>query len=206
MFKTNGNNLFGGNWLSKSLFVLSLIFLCLTVITFMSKIQIYDPVSKEIISSETPWKIAILWLTLSFITAIIAYRLAGGKRNPTIWKGKDLYELIKHATLSGEAKIGFHSLRDQRLLLAKLESIGIKKRPSEDIRQFIRNKIVIDRRAFDICQDDTIIQMIHNGKEWFWDGYGHKKTAQYFHEAEIIFDIKSSADYMFLEVLEGLKK
>lgn len=47
--------------------------------------------------------------------------------------------------------------------------------------------------------------MIHDGKEWFWDGYGNKKTAQYFHEAEIIFDLKSSVDYIFPEVLEGFK-
>ena len=206
MSKIDGSGLFGGNLWSKFLFFLSFIFLCLAGITLISKIQTYDPVSKEIVSSETLWRIAILWFILSFITGYIAYRLAGGRQNPTIWKDKDLYDLLKHTALSGKARIGFHTLRDQKLLLNKLESIGLRKGPSEDVRQFIRDKIVVNRRAFDICRDNIIIQMIHSGKEWFWDGYGNKRTAQYFHEAEIIFDFKSSVDYMFCEVLEDLKE
>jgi len=205
MSKINGNNLSRGNWLSKSLFVLSFIFLCLTGITLISKSETYDPISKKIISSEIPWEIAILWFVLSLITSYIAYRLAAGRRNPSLWKDKNLYDLLKHVALSGQARISFHSLRDQKVLLDKLDSIGVKKRALEDVRKFIREKIINDRKVFNVLQDDIIIQMIHNGKEWFWDGYGNKKTAQYFHEAEIIFDIKSSVDYMFLEVLEGLK-
>lgn len=206
MFKTNKSDLFGGSLLSKILGLSSLIFLIFTFITLMSRMETYDITSKEVVSSEIPWKIAILWFVLSGITGYIAYRLAGGRKNPTIWKDKDLYELLKYAALSGQARIGFHSLRDQSLLLVKLESIGIKKELSEDTRQFIRDKVVMDRRVFDICRDNMIIQMIHKGKEWFWDGYGKRKTVQYFHEAEIIFDLKSSIDYIFFEVLEGLKE
>lgn len=205
MSKANDGDLFRGSSWSKLLGFLSIIFLLLTGVTLISRIDTYDPVSKKIISSEIPWKIAILWFALSFVTGVIAYRLAGRRRNPAIWKGGDLYELIKHATLSGEAKIGFHSLRDQGLLLVKLESIGIIKKPSEDVRQFIRNKIVMDRRAFDILRDHVIIELVHGGREWFWDGYGRQRAAQYFHEAEIIFNIGSSVGYMFFEVLEGLK-
>jgi hypothetical protein len=205
MPKSNSSDLFGGNFWSKLLFLCSFLFLCLTGITLMSKMQTYDPISKEILSSETPWKTAVLLFILALVTGFIAYRLAGGKRNPAIWEGKDLYDLLKHTALSGHAKIGFHSLRDQNLLLSKLESIGIRKKLSQDIRQFIRDKIVTDRRAFDICRDNIVIQMIHNGKEWFWDGYGNKTTAQFFNEAEIIFDLNSSVDYIFSEAFEGLK-
>jgi len=53
MYKNNSNNLFGGNWFSKSLFVLSLIFLCLTIITLITKIQTYDSISKEIETSRS---------------------------------------------------------------------------------------------------------------------------------------------------------
>lgn len=204
MSKANKNDLFGGSLWSKVLFILSFILLFLTVITLMSKIETYDPVSKEIVSSKTPWKIAILLFIISFVTSYIAYRLAGEKKNPAIWKGKDLYDLIKHVSMSGQAKIGFHSLRDQGLLLIKLESIGMKKKPVEDARQFIRDKVVMDRRAFDICRENIIIKMIYNGREWFWDGYGEKQTAQYFHKAEIIFDLNSSVNYIFSNVLEGL--
>lgn len=176
MPKINGSNLFGGNPWSKILGFLSFLFLCLAGITSISKIDTVDLVSKKIISSETPWKIAILWFAFSIVTGYISYHIAGGRRNPAIggarypiptgpddiasikrfsdWKEKDLYDLIKHVSTSGQAKIGFHSLRDQSLLLSKLESIGIKKKPSEETRQFIRDKIVMDRRAFDICRDN----------------------------------------------------
>lgn len=209
MAKSNGRDLFQGNKWSKFLFFLSFIFLCLSGVTLISKIETYVPVSKRIVSSETPWKIAILWFALSLVTGYIAYRLAEGRQNPTIWEGiwegKELYDLLKNAVMLGQAKIGFHSLRHQKLLLAKLKSIGIKKGVFEDTRQFIRDKIVTNPRAFDILRDHILIQMNHKGKVWFWDGCGNKKTAQYFHEAEIIFDLESSLDYMFAEVLEGLR-
>lgn len=183
------SDLYKGSSLSKAFGFISFVLLIFSVF--------------QLITSN--WALGIFGIVLSIATAYIGYRFAGGRRNPAIWKGKDLYDLIKHVSMSGQAKIGFHSLRDQSLLLTKLESIGIKKKPFEDIRQFIRDKVIMDRRAFDICRDNIIIQMIHDGKEWFWDGYGNKKTAQYFHEAEIIFDLKSSVDYIFSEVLEGLK-
>ena len=91
MFKTNKSDLFGRSLLSKILGLSSFIFLILTVITLMSRMETYDLTSKEVVSSEIPWKIAILWFVLSGITGYIAYRLAGGKKNPTIWKDKDLY-------------------------------------------------------------------------------------------------------------------
>jgi hypothetical protein len=205
MSKIGDNNLFGGNWRSKFLFVLSFIFLCLAVVILVSKIQIYDPVSKEITSSETPWKIVILFFLFSSIAGYVAYRFAGGRKNPSTWKDENLHKLLRHTVLSGQAKIGLHTLRDQKLLLKKLKSIGLEKKWSEDPRQFIREKVIKDPEAFNVLRDDVIIKMIHNRKEWFWDGHGNKKTAQCFHEAEIIFDIKSLADYMFSEVLEGLK-
>jgi len=46
--------------------------------------------------------------------------------------------------------------------------------------------------------------MIHEGKQFFWDGYGKQRDMQYFHEAEIIVDLKSAAYNMFRNVLEGL--
>ena len=81
MSKINGNNLFKGNRLSKFLFTLSFIFLCLAGITLISRIETYDLISKKIISSEIPWKIAILWFVLSLIAGYISYRLARGRQN-----------------------------------------------------------------------------------------------------------------------------
>ncbi|MBI4823785.1 MAG: hypothetical protein HY805_06110 [Nitrospirae bacterium] len=137
MSKIKGSDFFGGNRWSKFLAFLSFIFLCLTGITLISKIQTYDPISQEIISSEIPWKIAILLFALSLITGYISYRLAGGRRNPAIWKDADLYSLLVHTEAVRECRIGFHALRDQKLIIDKLKSIGLTKRPSKDTRQFI---------------------------------------------------------------------
>jgi hypothetical protein len=187
--KNNWDKLTAGRMLSKLLFVFQWFVLALAIFLF-------------IIGS---WKLGIIVAGFAILTVFTSYRLAGGKRNPAIWESKDLYDLLKNAFLSGKAKIGFHSLRDQNSLLNKLASIGINKKPTEDARQFIRDKVVMNRQAFDICRDSIIIQMIHNHEEWFWNGYGKLRNVQYFHVAEIIFDLDSSIDYMFSDVLEGLK-
>ena len=192
MTKADRNELhkmFGGSFLSRLFLVLHLSLVFLSVFYF--------------IAGE--WKLGIFTVCAALLVVYVAYRLTGGKQNPAIWEGKDLYNVLRYAADTRQAKIGFHSLRDQSLLLDKLESIGITKKPSQDTRQFIRDKIVDDHQVFDICRDDVIIQMIHNGKECFWDGYGNKTTAQFFHKAEIIFELKSSVDYAFYEVLEGLE-
>jgi hypothetical protein len=187
--KNNWDKLTGGRILSKWLFVFQWFVLALAIFLF-------------IIGS---WKLGIIIAGFAILIAFTSYRLAGGRRNAAIWEGKDLYDLLKNASLSGKAKIGFHSLRNQNSLLNKLASIGINKKPTEDTRQFIRDKVVLSQQAFDICRDSIIIQMIHNHEEWFWDGYGKLRNVQYFHEAEILFDLDSSIDYMFTDMLEGLK-
>ena len=198
--KTDG---FGGRLLSKVLFAFSFILLCLSGAMFLSKIEDYDLISKQVISSRTPWGSAVALLCLGIATGWISYRLAGGKRNPTIWADMNLYTLLKHAALSGNARIGFHTLRDQQLLISKLESFGFVKSPGANTRDFIRQEIIKHPKAFEALRDKILIEMIHNGEENFWDGYGKKKTAAFFHEAEILFDIEPSCDYMFYKALEG---
>ncbi len=199
--KTDG---FGGSLLSKSLFGVSFLLLCLSGVMFLSKIEDYDPISKQVISSKTPWGSVLILLFLGIVIGWISYHLAGGKRNPTIWAEMNLYALLKHAALSGDARIGFHMLRDQQSLMSKLESFGFTKSPYANTRDFIREEIIKNPKAFEALRDKILIEIIHNGEENFWDGYGKKRTAAFFHEAEILFDLNSSCDYMFNEILEGL--
>lgn len=187
-FKDEWNELTQGSKLSKFLFIMNWLFLGFAVLFFISG----------------HWKFGLLFLGVAGGTAFISYRLAGGRQNPIIWKDKSLYDLFKNALESGEAKIGFHSLRDQKSLLTNLASAGIKKSPFKYTRQFLRDKITNNPHAFQICQGNMIIQMIHKGEQLFWDGYGKRREKQYFHEAEIIVDLKTSAYYMFRNVLEGL--
>lgn len=86
------NELTGKNKLSKILFVISMILLVLSGITFFSKIKNIDPVSGAVLSSETPWKLVGLFFFVSIITGYISYRLAGGRNNPAIYKGKNKLE------------------------------------------------------------------------------------------------------------------
>jgi len=160
------------------------------------------------------------------IPEIIAETLKEAQRNPTkeTWEklkkillenppeekikkqSRDLYRALKDAVLSGKARIGFHRFRNQQVLLDKLSLIGIKKKFLQNTCNFIQEQIVANPQALDVLRGEICIQMIHKGREWFWDGYGNRKTAQYFHETEIIFDLESSAYSMFSEVLEGLKE
>jgi len=187
-FNDEWNELTQRNKLSKFLFIIHWLLLASAVLLFISG----------------QWKFGLLFLGLAGVSIFFSYRLAGGRQNPIIWEDKSLYEVFRNAVDSGEAKIGFHSLRDQKSLLTNLESAGIKKSPFKDTRQFLRDKIADDPRAFQICQNNMIIQMIHEGKQFFWDGYGKQRDMQYFHEAEIIVDLKSAAYNMFRNVLEGL--
>ncbi len=88
------DELTGGSKLSRVLFVISMIFLVLSGITLFSKIQTIDPVSGATLTSETPWKIAGIFLFMSISTGYISYRLAGGRENPAIYKGKNQRELF----------------------------------------------------------------------------------------------------------------
>lgn len=204
MSKTDDKDFYAGSLWSKVLGFLSCTLLILSGVFLISEVVTYNPISKETVSSRTPWEIVILLFVVGVVTAYVAYRFAGGSKNPAIWKDMSLYELLKYLVLSGQARVGLHRFRDQGLLLTHLESVGIQKGPAEDVGNFVRNKIIKDRKAFNILQKDIVIKMIHNGEERFWDGYGKKQPAQFFIKAEIILDVRSEAHYMLSEVLEGL--
>ena len=80
------SDLFGGSKWSKFLYVLSIIFLLLTVIALISTIDTFDPISKKIVYTQRLWKIGILFFVISIISGYIAYLLAGGKINPAIYE------------------------------------------------------------------------------------------------------------------------
>lgn len=195
---------FSGSRLSKLIFFISWLFLICLVLSFFWRIEDYDLQNKTIVSSRWAWESTVAFAIAWLCTSYLSYRLAGGRHNPVIWEDKSLFELLKNAFESREAKIGFHSLRDQKNLLEDLSSAEIKKGPLKDTRQFLREKITNDPKAFQICRDYIIFQMIHQGKLMFWDGYGNEKDTQCFHNAEIVVDLKSTAYHMFKNVFEGL--
>jgi hypothetical protein len=83
----------GGSRWSKILYAISLIALILAVVNLCSKVNTYDPVSKVVVSSETPWTMVILCFVIAIIASYISYRIAGGRNNPSLkpatYKGAD---------------------------------------------------------------------------------------------------------------------
>lgn len=118
----------------------------------------------------------------------------------------ELFHALKDAALSKKTKIGFHLFRNQQILLDMLSTVGIKKRFWQNTRDFIREQIITKPQVYDVLCSKICIQMNHKGEVWFWDGYGHKKSGQHYHESEIIFDLSSDIYVMFSGVLEGLKE
>lgn len=137
--------IYRGNKWSKFCGILSFIFLCLGGITLVSKVHIYDILSKEIISSETPWKIAIIFLVLSIVLAYISYRLAGGKRNPELLKSywstkKGNIDVISEpiGEWHDKIKVMFEILEQDANgdYLAALKHLNIKHMPEEVLKAY----------------------------------------------------------------------
>jgi hypothetical protein len=135
---------FGGSRLSKFLYSASMWILICLAVSFFAQFDAFD--RGTIVSSRWAWEVTVACAIAWLCTAVLAYRLAGGRRNPFIWEDLSLFELLKYAWESGDARIGFHSLRDQKNLLTDLSSAGIKKGPFKDTRQFLRGKIT-DRKS-----------------------------------------------------------
>lgn len=148
------------------------------------------------------WLLAVIFVTVSVVTAFAGYKLSGGRKNPVLYSDLDLFGLIGYAMRSANAKIGFHSLRSQEKVINTLEHAGFPVSSAQDVRQEIRNVIAKDRRAFETCRGMIVIQCIHGGREHFWDGYGHRKTTRWFHQAEIIIDIQSSVQALIARLME----
>jgi len=90
--------------------------------------------------------------------------------------------------------------------LAKLETVAIEKRATEDTRQFIRDQVTDNHSAFDALRDKIVIQMVYDGRLRFWDGYGCEAGGPLScdGEAEIIFALEPSMEYAVAGVFEGL--
>jgi len=85
---------FGGSRLSKFLFFVSWIFLICLVLSFFWRIAEYDPQGKTIVSSRWVWESTVACAVAWLCTSYLAYRLAGGRRNPIICKDKSQQEEI----------------------------------------------------------------------------------------------------------------
>ena len=152
------------------------------------------------------WVLAIIFFVVAIIIAIISYKISGGAENPEIYEEKDIFDLIKYAVKSSNARVGFHSLRSQKEILTRLQNGGILVSESSDVRKQIRKLIVTDRTTFELCRDLIVIQTLYKVHEYFWDGYGNPKTVNWFNQAEIIIDIQSGSLALVQRLFELMKQ
>jgi hypothetical protein len=186
------NNLYQGSSLSKVFGFISIV-LALSGVFFLVFIH--------------QWLLGIVLIIFSIITAYIGYRFSGGRINPSLWEDKDVYDLIREGLrINNGCKISIHESDDLNPILARLEAFGIKKKNlSLDDRPFIKYQIINNRKAFDACRDYIVICAYNNGKEYegiYWDGHGNIRSAQFIHEAKVIFELfNSSAIDFFIKIL-----
>ena len=117
-----------------------------------------------------------------------------------------LHKALRLACQLNLCNIDFRRAGFQKVLLVKLASVGLHKGFFASARQFIRDSIAKDYRAVDACKDNMVIEMIHEGTAWSWDGYGHKVDRQFVLNAELILHVDESAKKYFFGLLEGLNK
>lgn len=101
--------------------------------------------------------------------------------------------LLEEATKEN-ITIGFHSLRDQAILLERLKRVGIKKGFFSNKRQFLRDRITQDMSAFYSVLDLICIHGIHNGRELFWDALGNDADPQCHLHSEIQYDLSLNVE------------
>jgi len=154
------------------------------------------------------WQLGILSIIIAGLFVYLSYRFDKGILSPILlrdyWPRKDLYECLSHVVTSRKAQIDFSRYGNQKPYLNRLELIGLKKKPNEDIRQFIMKAIVTDRKAFDILRNNIIIKTFYKNKFWFWDGYG-KMVPPGNYEDAIHFAINQDILPIFTKKLEGLE-
>jgi hypothetical protein len=148
---------------------------------------------------------AIVSVVLAIGSAFLGYKLSGGAENPALYADLDLFGFVAYAVRSANARIGFHSLRDQRQVAAALQTAGFALR-TNDVRSEVRELLTKDRRAFDACRHLMVIQIVHGGKQHFWNGFGEPQPAQWFLQAEIIIDVRSTPSALSSRLFELVGK
>jgi hypothetical protein len=108
--------------------------------------------------------------------------------------------LFKEAS-KGKVRVGFHGMRDQAILFQRLERIGIKKGFFKEGRQFLRDSITKNISPFRAVCDLICLHGIHNGKENYWNTLGKEVDAQFYLQAEILYNLSLNVE-PFLQILE----
>ncbi|NMD01015.1 MAG: hypothetical protein GYA62_15030 [Bacteroidales bacterium] len=116
-----------------------------------------------------------------------------------------IHSFLMNESLTCKIKIGFHRMRDQSIILKRLNQIGIKKDFFSDHRQFIRDIVAKNESAFRSIIDMVCIHGVHNGKEKFWNGLGAEQDSNHYQISEIMFEVSPVID-PFVSIINEINK
>jgi len=147
------------------------------------------------------WFLAIICVLLAIGSAFSGYKLSGAAENPALYADLDLFAFVSYAVRSANARIGFHSMRNQEKVAAALRAAGFSLK-ANDIRSQVRKLVTTDTNAFDVCRHLMAIQTVHGGRQHIWNGFGDPQPAQWFLQAEIIIDVRSTPHALIARLFE----
>jgi hypothetical protein len=111
-----------------------------------------------------------------------------------------VHEFLLRMAEQRTIKIGFHLMRDQKVLVDRLGGIGITKGWFSDRRQFLRDTICRNISAYKSVVDLVCIWGARDGHEYFWDGLGERAEPHHYECAEVLFSLETQVSE-FEEVL-----
>ncbi|MCY3884108.1 MAG: hypothetical protein OXG24_04245 [Gammaproteobacteria bacterium] len=101
----------------------------------------------------------------------------------------EMNSFVRENIISGNSQIGFHRMRSQDILMSRLHRCGVKQWLVLNRRQWLRDSIVMDPRAFRAVVDLVCIHGIFEGKELMWNAIGLKESAQFYLSSEVLLDL-----------------
>jgi hypothetical protein len=110
--------------------------------------------------------------------------------------------LLDGAT-EGTIAIGFHLMRDQKILFDRLSMLGMRKGFFKNGRQFLRDTITRDPSAFRCVVDLICIHGVDAGRERFWNAIGAELGPQLHLQSEIQYDLSNSTN-SFAQMVDQL--
>lgn len=175
------------------------------------------PATGVILVHEFPQVIPIIALA----NRRVAYSIPKEKRGPGFAKLDDwmasfnrneksctaIHEFLMKGFADGTVFIGFHRMRNQKILLKRLSSLGMRKGLFKNGRNFLRDRISRNVLAYRCVVDQICIHGVdlESGEERFWNSLGAEQGPQSHLQSEVLFDLSDNTR-RFARLIEGLEQ
>jgi hypothetical protein len=120
----------------------------------------------------------------------------------TLRKVAVVHSFLSAEAAAGRARIGFHRLRDQAVLVDRLAEVGFRKGLFASRRQFLRDKVMRSFPAYRAVIDMVCVHGVLDRRERFWTGFGENGDGQLHLRSEVLVDVGLNAG-QFASVVRG---